>query len=461
MPAFHLPEPELDSLAQFVHALNATAYEMKPEGDVEAGERFFFGKGGCSSCHMISGRGFASGPDLSAIARQLTLSELRESLTDPSARITWIRHRKGSAEVRRASGLCRSAANPDQRRGKAMPFHSVESPRGLLERTTLKLVSCTGPLATRTLIRTERIAKATTFTPIVILRLILRQARSSGCGSSNSSSLCDQQLRFTCKRLASNDDSGDIRNARVLATFLIARHRLALEAVALRQQLAVYKRKQPRPKLNGFDRLFWVIVRQIWTSWSEALILVKPETVVSWHRAGYRLFWKWRSRRRRQGRPKVTEEIRALIRRMKRENPTWGAPRIHGELLALGFEISEPTVSRYLRRLKRIPEESKASQWLAFLNNHREVIAAFDFFTVPTLSFRALYCFFAIEHGRRRILHFNVTFHPTSDWILQQLREAFPLPCPYRYVLFDNDAKFGNDVLKFLKSVISCLCAPV
>ena len=167
--------------------------------------------------------------------------------------------------------------------------------------------------------------------------------------------------------------------------FLIARHRLALEAVALRQQLAVYKRKQPRPKLNQLDRLFWVVVRRVWTNWSEALILVKPDTVVSWHRAGYRLFWTWRSRRQRVGRPKVAEEVRDLIRRMKRENRTWGAPRIHGELLAIGLEISEPTVSRYLRRLKRVPEGSKASQWLAFLNNHREVIAAFDFFTVPTL----------------------------------------------------------------------------
>jgi hypothetical protein len=123
--------------------------------------------------------------------------------------------------------------------------------------------------------------------------------------------------------------------------------------------------------------------------------------------------------RQRVGRPKVAEEVRDLIRRMKRENPTWGAPRIHGELLALGFEISEPIVSRYLRGLKSVPEESKASQWLAFLNNHREVIAAFDFFTVPTLWFRTLYRFFAIEHGRWRILHFNVTFHPTSDWIVQ------------------------------------------
>src|SRR4051812_19370328 len=152
--------------------------------------------------------------------------------------------------------------------------------------------------------------------------------------------------------------------------FLIARHRPAMEAVALRQQLAVYKRKQPWPKLNRFDRVFWVFVRRIWTDWSEALILVKPATVVSWHRAGYRLFWKWRSRRQRVGRPKLAEEIRDLIRRMKRENPTWGAPRIHGELLALGFEISEPTVSRYLQRLRRIPEESKGSQWLAFLHNH-------------------------------------------------------------------------------------------
>ena len=234
---------------------------------------------------------------------------------------------------------------------------------------------------------------------------------------------------------------------------LIARHRVAMEAAALRQQLAVYKRKQPRPKLNPFDRLFWVVVRRIWPNWSEALILVKPDTVVSRHRAGYRLFWTWRSRRQRVGRPKVAEEVRDLIRRMKRENPIWGAPRIHGELVLLGFEISEPTVSRYLQSLKRIPEESKASQWLlAFLNNHREVIAAFDFFTVPTLRFRTLYCFFAIEHHRRRILHFNVTFHPTSDWIVQQLREAFPLPCPYRYVLFDHDAKFGNDVVQFLRS---------
>ena len=131
------------------------------------------------------------------------------------------------------------------------------------------------------------------------------------------------------------------------------------------------------PKLNRCDRLFWVLVRHVWINWSEALVLVKPDTVVSWHRAGYRLFWKWRSRPRRVGRPTISQEVRQLIGRMKRENPTWGAPRIHGKLGLLGFDISEPSVSRYLKRLKRIPDETKAKQWLAFLNNHREIIAAF------------------------------------------------------------------------------------
>ena len=237
-----------------------------------------------------------------------------------------------------------------------------------------------------------------------------------------------------------------------LRTLFLQRHKLALEAAALRQQLAVFKRKQPRPKLDPLDRLFWIVLRRLWDGWSGALIIVTPETVVSWHRAGFRLFWRWRSRRRRPGRPKVMEEIRQLIQRMKAENPTWGAPRIHGELLQLGFEISEPTVSRYLQKLDGRWDEGRAKRWLAFLNNHREVIAAFDFFTVPSLTFRTLHCFFVIEHGRRRILHFNVTEHPTSEWIVQQLREALPLPCPYRYVLFDRDAKFGGDVFEFLKA---------
>jgi putative transposase len=232
--------------------------------------------------------------------------------------------------------------------------------------------------------------------------------------------------------------------------FFVCRHRLGLEAAALRQQLVVLKRKQARPRLCSFDRFFWIALRRLWTGWAGALIIVKSETVVSWHRAGFRLFWRLRTRR--LGRPKISEEIRQLIRRMKTDDPRWGAPRIHGELLQLGFHLSEPTVSRYLQGLKRRTDDQKAKRWLAFLHNHREVIAAFDFFTVPTLTFRVLYCFFVIEHHRRRILHLNTTAHPTSDWIVQQVREALPLPCPYRYILFDRDHKFGGAAREFLKA---------
>jgi putative transposase len=127
---------------------------------------------------------------------------------------------------------------------------------------------------------------------------------------------------------------------------------------------------------------------------------------------------------------------------MVEENAGWGAPRIHGELLKLGYEVSERTVSRYLRHLS--PRNQARKPWAAFLRNHRDVIAAMDFFTVPTLSFRVLYCFFIIEHGRRRILHFYVTDHPTGAWMVQQLREAFPGSCPYRYAILDRDGKFGE-----------------
>ena len=150
-----------------------------------------------------------------------------------------------------------------------------------------------------------------------------------------------------------------------IRALLVPRHRLALEAAALRQQLAVLKRKQPRPRLKRLDRLFWTAMQRLYSGWADALIVVKPETVVSWHRAGFRLLWRWRSRQR--GRPRVTAEIRELIRRMNADNPRWGAPRIHGELLQLGFNVSEPTVSRYLQRLKRRPDQGKAKLWLTFL----------------------------------------------------------------------------------------------
>ena len=238
----------------------------------------------------------------------------------------------------------------------------------------------------------------------------------------------------------------------VLATIRVlfrSRVDIALEVLALRQQVAVLKRKRPRPVLTSLDRVFWTALRQVWPRWSEVLAIVKPETVVGWHRAGFRLYWRWRSRPR-GGRPKITEEIRVLIARLAQDNPDWGAPKIHGELQKLGLVVSERSVARYLRRIGRRGDPGK--RWLAFLQNHREVIAAFDFFTVPTVTFQLLYCFFVIDHRRRRILHFHVTPHPTAAWVVQQLREAFPQASPYRYVIFDRDSKFDAEVIAFLKA---------
>ncbi len=175
----------------------------------------------------------------------------------------------------------------------------------------------------------------------------------------------------------------------------------------------------------------------------------QPETVVGWHRAGFRLYWRWKSRPR-GGRPKIAPELRALIRRMAKENTGWGAPRIHGELQKLGFVLSERTVARYLPRTRRRGDAGK--KWLAFLHNHREAIVAFDFFTVPTASFRILYCFFIIEHERRKILHFKVTRHPSAEWVVQQLRATFAEAAPYSYAILDHDSIFSYDVLSFLEA---------
>jgi transposase InsO family protein len=200
--------------------------------------------------------------------------------------------------------------------------------------------------------------------------------------------------------------------------------------------------------LNPLDRLFWTALRRIWWRWAEVLVVVKPQTVVGWHRAGFRLFWRWRSRAR-GGRPKSTAEIRTLIRRLAQENPSWGAPKIHGELQKLGFVISERTVARYLRSVRR--RGDAGDTWRTFLANHREALVAFDFFTVPTVTFQLLYCFFVIEHERRKILHCNVTAHPNAEWVVQQLRATFPEADPYRYVIFDRDTKFDAEVVAFLK----------
>ncbi len=223
------------------------------------------------------------------------------------------------------------------------------------------------------------------------------------------------------------------------------RRRLLLENLALRQQLAVLKRKHARPRLAALDKLFWVLVRRFWSEWKQALIILGPETVVRWHRSGFAMYWRAISRGRRiVGRRRTSQEVRDLIFRMVAENSTWGAPRIHGELLMLGFDISERTISRWMKRAPRDPGPAK--RWLAFLRNHREAIAAMDFFTVPTITFGVLYCFFIIGHDRRRIVNFNVTSHPTAGWIIQQLREAFPYQSAPRFLIFDRDAKYGLEV---------------
>ena len=225
---------------------------------------------------------------------------------------------------------------------------------------------------------------------------------------------------------------------------------LVLENLALRQQLLALHEKRPRRRLSTVHKCFWILLRSVWSGWQKPLVLVTPRTVVDWHRAGFSLYWKWLSKTTRvAGRRPVGREVRELILRMATENPTWGAPRIHGELLMLGFEVSEPTVSRWLRRMPRSPSK----RWLAFLRNHREAIAAMDFFTVPTLTFKVLYCFFVIGHDRRKILHFNVTRNPTSLWIVQQMREAWPYAPAQKFLVFDRDCKFSKDVVTAVRTM--------
>jgi putative transposase len=238
----------------------------------------------------------------------------------------------------------------------------------------------------------------------------------------------------------------------VLVTrFSCSRRDLLLENLALRQQLITLNRKHSRPRVAISDKLFWVLLRRFWPGWKQALIFVQPETVVGWHRAGFKLYWEWLSRHRtRAGRKCVSIELRELIFRMVAENPTWGAPRIHGELRMLGFDISERTVLRWMRKAPRSPEPAK--RWATFLSNHREAIAAMDFFTVPTLTFGVLYCFFVIAHDRRRILGCSVTKHPTSAWVIQQLREVFPYDSVPGYLIFDRATNFNREVINTVKS---------
>ena len=216
---------------------------------------------------------------------------------------------------------------------------------------------------------------------------------------------------------------------------------LQLEVFALRHQLAVLQRSVKRPTLTSADRLLWAWLYSVWPAWRSALVIVRPETVIAWHRTGFRLFWKWQARRGRFGRPPVPMEVRELIRRMSRENPLWGAPRIHGELLKLGLDVGETSVGKYMGRRRQPPSQT----WRTFLKNHIATMVSVDFFTVPTIRFQVLYVFLVLAHDRRRILHVGVTAHPTAEWTAQQLREAFPWETAPRYLLRDRDRIFGRD----------------
>ena len=214
---------------------------------------------------------------------------------------------------------------------------------------------------------------------------------------------------------------------------------LALENLALRQQLTVWKARQPRPRLTEMDRLFWVLLSRLWTSWRHSLQVVRPETVVDWHRQGFKRYWAWKSRHR-SGRPTIGTELRELIRRMSRANPLWGAPRIHGELLKLGLTVSQATVSKYMLGPRHPPSQA----WRTFLKNHAQDLIALDLFTVPTATFRVLFVLVVLSHARRRLVHFNVTAHPTAEWTARQLLEACGLEEAPRYLIRDRDQVYGE-----------------
>ncbi len=234
---------------------------------------------------------------------------------------------------------------------------------------------------------------------------------------------------------------------------------LELEVLALRHQLVVLERRQTsRPRLTSADRLFWAWIYRLWPRCLDAVVIVKPETVIRWHRRGFRLFWRWKSRPRRRGRPRTALEIRDLIRRISRENPLWGAPRVHGEILKLGIDIAQSTVARYMVRHSRPPSQT----WRTFLTNHAEGLASVDLFVVPTAAFRLLYAFIVLGHSRRRLVHFNVTQHPTAAWLARQITEAFPWDSAPKHLIRDRDGAFGTTFRDRLRAMDICevLTAP-
>ena len=233
---------------------------------------------------------------------------------------------------------------------------------------------------------------------------------------------------------------------------------VSLENVVLRHQLAVLQRSVARPRLRRRDRIFWVGLSRLWAGWRSTLVIVQPATVLAWHRQGFRLYWRWKSRGRSMGRPPLDLELRTLIRRMARENPTWGRRRIQGELRFLGYELAELTVAKYMRR----PSPRPSSTWRTFLDVHIGDIVAIDFFVVPTLTFRLLFGFLVLRHDRRELVHVNVTDHPTAAWAAHQLAqlprtvevglvESFPEETAPKYLLRDRDAIYGDVFVRRLK----------
>ena len=225
-----------------------------------------------------------------------------------------------------------------------------------------------------------------------------------------------------------------------LPTWARSRATMQLEILALRQQLQVLQRSRPRRlRLTKTDRWLWALLSHFWTGWRAALVIVKPDTVIAWHRRGFRLWWTWKSRRG-MGRPTLPADIRTLIRTMAQANPRWGAPRIHGELLKLGNDLCQATVAKYMGRRCQPPSQT----WRTFLTNQVGQIVAADFFVVPTATYRLLFVLVLLAHDRRRIRHVAVTAHPTAAWTAQQLREAFPWDEAPRYLIHDRDQAFAS-----------------
>jgi transposase InsO family protein len=243
-----------------------------------------------------------------------------------------------------------------------------------------------------------------------------------------------------------------------LRAALRTRTDLTLENLALRQQLALLSRRSKRPQFGRLDRALWIWLSQKWARWHEALHLVRPETVIRWHRQGFRAFWSWKSRRGRTGRPPVGSELANLVRTMTLANPLWGAPRIHGELLKLGFEVSQRTVARLMPRRPKPPSQT----WRTFLENHLADLVSVDFFVVPTATFRVLYVFVILSHLRRRVVHFNVTTSPTAAWTAQQIVDAFPDDSAPRFLVRDRDSIYGAEFRRRVRGmgIAEVLTAP-